>query len=148
MNSTAHDIDSITPLDEHAEKLLEVAQGFQVAAAMPHSSAHAAVALDRLDEALQALSSSWCEVAATAAPGVVESWDRRATGKPSSSPDPGLSHEQEVHLVSTLHDVAAAFARCARACREGGSTVAPLISAPAPDPLHDDVPPFASAAMA
>ena len=40
-----------------------------------------------------------------------------------------LSHEQEAHLMGTLHDVSAAFARCARTCREGRSTVAPLIAA-------------------
>jgi hypothetical protein len=36
--------------------------------------------------------------------------------------------EQEVRLTGALHDVAAAFARCARACRQGGSTVTPIIS--------------------
>ena len=38
-----------------------------------------------------------------------------------------LSREQEVRLVGTLHDVAAAFARCARACRDGRAAVTPVI---------------------
>ena len=146
MNSIKH-MDSTSPLDEHARKLLEVVQAFQIAAARPHSSAPAAVVLDCLDEALQALSASWCEIAADAAPGIVARWTGHATDEPAFTAERGLSHEQEAHLMAALHDVAAAFAVCALACREGRSTVAPLISAPAPDPLHDDVPPFASAAM-
>jgi hypothetical protein len=34
----------------------------------------------------------------------------------------------EFHRVAALHDVAAAFARCARACRDGRSTVTPVIA--------------------
>jgi hypothetical protein len=30
--------------------------------------------------------------------------------------------------MGTFHDVAAAFARCARACREGRSTIMPVIA--------------------
>jgi hypothetical protein len=30
--------------------------------------------------------------------------------------------------VATLHDIAAAFASCARACREGRATAAPIIA--------------------
>jgi hypothetical protein len=33
----------------------------------------------------------------------------------------GLSREEEILLRGTLHDVGAAFARCARACRHGRS---------------------------
>jgi hypothetical protein len=47
-------------------------------------------------QALQLLSASWYRLAADAARGE------------------GLSREQEVRLTGALHDVAAAFARCAR----------------------------------
>jgi hypothetical protein len=39
-----------------------------------------------------------------------------------------LSREQEIRLVGALHDVAAALARCARACREGEQTITPIMS--------------------
>jgi hypothetical protein len=39
-----------------------------------------------------------------------------------------LSREQELRLIGALHDVAAAFARCGRACRECDQTMAPLIA--------------------
>lgn len=134
MSSTSHAIDSIRRLDEHAGELLDVAQGFQAAAGKPHSSATAPAALRRLEEALQALSASWYEIAADAAPAIIERRERRVAEAPYS-PHRGLSREQEVHLMSTLHDVAAALARCARSCREGRSTVAPLLAARVPDQL-------------
>jgi hypothetical protein len=39
-----------------------------------------------------------------------------------------VSREQEVRLIGTLHNVAAAFACCARECRDGRSAVTPLIA--------------------
>jgi hypothetical protein len=130
MNRTSREVPAISALDEQAAELLQVAQAFQAAAGNPHSSASAPAALGHLEEALQALSASWCEVAADAAPAIVERWNLHATEAPSSRPDRGLSHEQEALLMATLHDVAAAFARCARACRDGRSVVAPLIAEP------------------
>ena len=128
MNPTSREVPAISGLDEHADELLRVAQAFEAAAGEPHSSGSAPAALGRLEEALQTLSASWCEVAADAAPAIVERWNLRATEKPTSAPDRRLSHEQEAHLMATLHDVAAAFAHCARACRDGRSVVAPLIA--------------------
>ena len=128
MNRASREAPAISGLDEQAAELLQVAQAFQAAAGNPHSSASAPAALGRLDEALQALSASWCEVAADAAPAIVETWNLGSTEEPTSAPDRGLSHEQEAHLMATLHDVAAALARCARACRDGRSVVAPLIA--------------------
>ena len=40
----------------------------------------------------------------------------------------GISREQEVRLLGALHDVAAGFARCANACREGRSAVTAVIA--------------------
>ena len=39
-----------------------------------------------------------------------------------------LSREQEVHLMGAPHGVAAAFARCARQCREGRTAAGPLVA--------------------
>ena len=95
----------------HASELLEVAQRFQSAAEEPACHLAAPDALVSLEEALQALSAAWYQLAA----------DARATSD-------GLSREREVQLMGTLHDVAAGFARCARTCREGRSGVTPIIA--------------------
>ena len=60
-------------------------------------------------------------------------WYRLAADAVPSHRGGDLSREQEVRLIGALHDVAAAFARCARACREGRSTVTPVIARPMPD---------------
>ena len=98
------------PLD-HASELLEAAQRFQSAAQEPGCHIAVPEALISLEEALQVLSAAWYQLAADAAPTT-----------------DGLSRELEVQLVGTLHDVAAGFARCARECREGRSTVTPIIA--------------------
>lgn len=121
-------MNSASQLHDRASDIVEAARGFQAAAEEPASHAAAPGSLAALEEALQVLSASWYRLAADASPGIAE-W-RRAR---SSAPDPraprdGLSREQEAHLVGTLHDVAAAFASCARACREGRSTAAPIIA--------------------
>jgi hypothetical protein len=97
-------------LDDAASALVEGAQAFLRAAEQHGSHRDAPAALDSLQEALQLLSGAWYRLAADAAPGA------------------GLSREQEVRLTGALHDVAAAFARCARACREGQATVTPIVS--------------------
>jgi hypothetical protein len=110
----------------HASELLEAAQRFQSAAQEPGCHVAAPDALVSLEEALQVLSAAWYQLAADAAPGIA---NRRhhESAEGSSRPATGLSRELEVQLVGTLHDVAAGFARCARACREGRSTVTPII---------------------
>jgi hypothetical protein len=93
-----------TPRDP-ASALVEAAHAFHRAAETRGSDVNAPEALASLQEALQVLSAAWYRLAGT-------------------SPHGGdLSREQEVRLVGSLHDVAAAFARCARACRDGGSTL-------------------------
>jgi hypothetical protein len=110
-------------LSRRASELLEDARRFQSAAAQP--GCHIAVpdALESLEEALQALTAAWYQVAAEASPGIVERRLGRGSEAPSPPPRDGLSREQEVRLMGTLHDVAAAFARCANACRTGQSAV-------------------------
>lgn len=99
-------------LNARASELLDDARRFQSAAAEPGGHIEAPDALTSLEETLQVLSAAWYQLAADASPGLVE----------------GRSREQEVRLKGALHDVAAAFARGARACREGRSQVAPIVA--------------------
>jgi hypothetical protein len=115
-------------LHDRAFELVEAARAFHAAAEQPTSHAAAPDSLASLEEALQMLSAAWYQLAADASPGAVS---RRHGRDPQagSQPQPdGLSREQEVRLLGTLHDVAAAFARCAGACREGRTTVTPIIA--------------------
>jgi hypothetical protein len=115
-------------LNTRASELLEEARRFQSAAAQPASYIDAPDALASLEEALQVLSAAWYQVAADGSPGIVERQLGRTSEAPSRTQSDGLSHEQEVRLIGTLHDVAAAFARCARVCRVGRSEVTPIVA--------------------
>ena len=113
-------------LSTRASELLEDARRFQSAAAQPGCLTSAPEALASLEEALQVLSAAWYQVAAEATPGIVE-W-RPGSEALSSPRRNGLSRENEVRLLGALHDVAAGFARCARACREGRSAVTAILA--------------------
>jgi hypothetical protein len=115
------------PLRDPASALLEAADAFHRAAETRGSHLDAPESLASLQEALQVLSTAWYRLAANAVPGI-DRTRRPGTGEDASPHGGGVSREQEVRLIGALHDVAAAFARCARACREGRSTVTPLIS--------------------
>lgn len=108
---------SSDPLSDQASALLDAAQAFGRAAETRGSHTATPESLAMLQEALQALSAGWYRLAADA-------------GASTSRGD--LSREQEVRLIGAMHDVAAAFARCARACRQGHSAVAPVIAARGP----------------
>jgi hypothetical protein len=112
-------------IDRHAAELLAAARAFQ--SETEHTGSHLAApdALASLEEAFQALSAAWYQLAADAVPRAVDATGRR-TAAPVA-PD-GLSREAEVQLVGTLHDVAAGFARCARTCRESRRRAAPIIA--------------------
>lgn len=101
------------PIQDQVSGLLDAAQRFQEAAQEPGCHVAAPEALLSLEETLQVLSAAWYQLAADAAP---------------TAADAGLSRELEAQLVGTLHDVAAALARSARMCRQGRSTVAPIIA--------------------
>jgi hypothetical protein len=116
MNSPSHLQDR--DLHDRASELAEAARSFQGAAEAPASHAAAPDSLAALEEALQVLSGAWYQLAADASSGIDER--RRARHD-------GCSREREAHLMATLHDVAGAFARCARACRDARSTVTPII---------------------
>jgi hypothetical protein len=121
-------MNSASQLHDRASDIVVAARGFQAAAEEPASHAAAPDSLTALEEALQALSAAWYRLAADASPGIVER--RGAPGSEAHSWPrfDGLSREEEVRLIGTLHDVAAAFARCARACREARSGVTPIIT--------------------
>ena len=116
------------PLQDRANELVEAARAFHASAERPGGYVAAADVLESLEEALQVLSGAWYQLAADAAPGVIERRLGRGSEAPSRPRVDGLSREQEVRLMGTLHDVAAAFARCARACRDGRSTATPIIA--------------------
>ena len=108
MKSAAH-LQSADHLQARASELVEAARAFQSAAEARRSHAGAPDALSSLEEALQVLSAAWYQLGADA-------WQVDAP-----------TREEEVRLVGALHDVAAAFARCARSCREARATATPLI---------------------
>ena len=119
-----------TPNDLHrrATELVDAARAFRAAAEQPGSHAGVPGALESLEEALQLLSGGWYQLAGDAAPGIVS---RRAGRGSEGGPRPRvdeISREQEAHLMGALHDIAASFARCARACRQGRSTASPIIA--------------------
>jgi hypothetical protein len=119
---------SIDPLRDPTSALVDAAGHFQRAAEHRGSHLAAPASLESLQEALQVLSAAWYRLAADASAGIVE---REPPSGPAVGSWPhrdGLSREQEVRLLGALHDVAAAFARCARSCREGRSTVTPIIA--------------------
>ena len=78
-----------------------------------------------LEGSLRALSAEWVELAALAAPTIAARCRRRPVM--STSTETGLSREQEVQLISALHDLAGALTRAARASRECRSVVEPLV---------------------
>jgi hypothetical protein len=108
-------------LHERASELAEAARTFQTAAGQRGSHAGAPGSLEALEEALQVLSAAWSQLATDASPGIVERRGTRASEASSWPHVDGLSREEEVRLIGTLHDIGAAFARCARACRHGRS---------------------------
>jgi hypothetical protein len=118
---------SADPLQHRASELVEAARAFHEAAERPGSHAVAPAVLESLEEALQVLSGAWYQLAADASPRIIDRRHERGADAHSRPRVDGLSREQEVRLMGSLHDVAAAFARCARACREGRSMVTPVI---------------------
>lgn len=116
------------PLHDPASALVDAAEEFHHAAEHRGSHLDAPASLESLQEALQVLSAAWYRVAADASAGIVERERPSGVTVGSWPHRDGLSREQEVRLMGALHDVAAAFARCARACREGRSTVTPVIA--------------------
>jgi hypothetical protein len=100
--------------------LLGAARDFQATAELPGSHELAPGLLASVEESLQVLSGAWYGVAADAA----RFAERRSCPEAAQRPESGVSsREEEVRLMATLHDVAAAFARCARVCRNARSTV-------------------------
>lgn len=100
--------------------MLAVAREFQAEAENAGSHVAAPGALESLEGAFQALSAAWYQLAADAVPRATHSEEGPAAARESP-------REAEIHLVGTLHDIAAGFARCARTCRDGRRLAAPII---------------------
>jgi hypothetical protein len=115
-------------LDQCAADLADAARNFHTAAGRHGAHAAAPDALASLEDALQALSGAWYQLAADASPGILARRGGRGSraGRPLRGDE--LSREQEARLMRALHDVAAAFARCARQCREGRTAAGPLLA--------------------
>jgi hypothetical protein len=115
-------------LHYRASEVAEAARAFHAAAGQPGSHVGAQGSLESLEEALQALSAAWYQLAADASPGIAERRRTRSSEVRSWPRVEGLSREGEAHLVGTLHDIGGAFARCARACRSARSRIMPVIA--------------------
>lgn len=114
-------------LEDCAADLVEAARTFLTVAEQPGSYADAPESLASLEQALRVLSAAWYQLAADASPGIVARRAECASEAGSWPRVDGLSREHESQLMATLHDVAASFARCARVCRDGRSSAAPII---------------------
>jgi hypothetical protein len=120
-------MNSMDPLQDNAAELIKAAQAFHSAADRPGIRPAVPLSLARTEEALQLLSGAWYQLAADASPEIAT---RSGQPGPRDARPPrtdGLSHEEEARLIAALHDVAAAFARCARTCRDGRLAVTPVI---------------------
>jgi hypothetical protein len=113
-------------LHDCASELVKAARAFHASADQPGSPAAAPGALASLEEALQVLSAARYQLATNASPGIVDRRGGRGSEVRQWPQIDGPSREHEVRLMGTFHDVAAAFARCARACRQGRSTIMPV----------------------
>ena len=112
-------MNSMDPLHDKAAELIKAAQAFHSASDQTGIRGALPLSLARTEEALQLLSGAWYQLAG----------DALSERDADPSEIDNLSHEQEVRLTATLHDVAAAFARCARTCREGRLAVTPVLAA-------------------
>jgi len=102
------------PLHDSLSALAEAADAFSRAAETRGGHMSAPESLASLQEVVQLLSTGWYRLAADARASMLRG---------------DLSREQEVRMIGALQAVAAAFARCARACRDGRSAVTPVIAA-------------------
>ena len=114
-------------LDQPADDLLEAALALSKAADAPGASAALGVLVPRLQESLRVLSASLYTLADDAVPELAERRRRGPTVR--AGPASGLSREQEVQLVSTIHDLGAALTRCASSCDAVREIAVPLIAA-------------------
>ena len=115
-------------LKQPADDLLSAARALGNAAEAPGASAALGAVVPRLQETLRVVSASLYTLADDAVPAFAE---RRRLG-PGVQVDhaAGMSREQEVRVVSTIHDLAATFSRCAGSCDAVREIAVPMIAAP------------------
>jgi hypothetical protein len=122
-----HRMNSMDPLQDKAAELIKAAQAFHFAADQPGIRPALPLSLALTEEALQVLSGAWYQLAADASRGIATRSRQPGTRDARPPRTDGLSHEEEARLIAALQDVAAAFARCARTCRDGRLAVTPVI---------------------
>lgn len=103
--------------------LAEAAERLSAAVEEPEGWRRAGPLLHDLERALLSLSAGWHNLAPLAAPTVAAFRSHAPHGV-----DTGLSREQEVQLMSVLHDLSTDLSAAARSCRNARSIVAPLIA--------------------
>jgi hypothetical protein len=118
---------SMELLHDKAAELIDAAEAFHYAADQTGIRAAVPVSLARTEEALRLLSAAWYQLAADASPRIASRPRQPSVPDAGLSEIDSLSHEQEVRLVATLHDVAAGLARCARTCRQGRLAVTTVL---------------------
>ena len=123
-----HRMNSMDLLHDKAAELIEAAQAVHSAADQTGTRPAVPLSLARTEEALQLLSGAWYQLAADASPRIARRSRQLSAPDAELSEIDGLSHEQEVRLIATLHDVAAGLARCARTCREGRLAVTTVLT--------------------
>jgi hypothetical protein len=114
-----------SPQQESTYQLKEAARASHAPAAALGRPTTVADVLESVEEALQVLSGRWYQLAADASSVIVERPGDGADGRARPGAD-GLGRDDEIRLMDALDDVAAAFARCARACRDARTTVTPV----------------------
>ena len=127
VGTNIHPMTSRDVLSSPTAALVDAANAFHRAAETTESHIGAPESLGAVQTALRILSAAWYQVAADAVPSIHEHNPAHARPGQAPSRSSGRSREQEVLLIGALHDVAAAFAKCARACRESEATVAAII---------------------
>lgn len=118
-------MDATEELRTTLEELEELGTATSRAEQQPEGWTQTPELLRDIERTLLTMSAGFHGVAALAAPTIAALRGQTSSG---DLPDTGLSREQEVQLMSVLHDVSHDLAAAARACRNGRSIVEPLIA--------------------
>lgn len=113
-------------LAQPADDLLLAAVAFAEVADAPGSSASFSAAVLRLEKSLGVISAGLYAVARDAVPAVAKRGHLDLSCQVDSAV--GLSREQEIRLLTTIHDLAAALGGCARLCSGVREIAEPLIA--------------------
>jgi hypothetical protein len=116
-------------LNHRADDLQSAALAFSKAADCPGASAALGGAVTRLQETLRVLSASLYTLADDAVPELAQR--RRLGAGARVEHASGLSREQEIRVVSTIHDLGAALSCAARSCEAVREVAVPTLASAA-----------------